>query len=207
MQGLSVKILDRLLGREMFALAADSIFFAPDVIDQSVGSSVQLTITHRALKTPIFLEALTAWRRVATTPAGRKGTGFRIMSHHLDRFHFLKRCEARESIMDLRSHVRFPSCEKVIVLLGPVKRSTSRFVHGTLSDLSVEGSLLTTASPIDLHESELSVELSTAPGLPVRGLIAWRMGGRTGIKLAGNSPDTLAAWRKLIDRVGHSATP
>lgn len=202
MDVLSIKILERSFGRDALGQSSEGIFFAPEFVDLSVGSSVWIAVHHKMLKAPVYLEALAAWRRLATTAAGRKGTGFRVMSHHVERLNFLRRVNDAELANDHRTFARYPCSEKVIVSMGTRKKTTARLIYGTLEDIGPEGALLTTPVPLDPHENELTLELSSTPGHPMKCHVVWRNGTRSGFRIMGNTADANMAWRKAVDRVG-----
>jgi hypothetical protein len=207
MNVLTLKIHDRAVASDVFASVADGIIVTPDFVELPVGSPAWIEAHHRALRNPMYFEALAAWRRMSTTAGGRRGTGFRLLSKHLDRLHYLKRCEDLDADADKRMRARLPCAEKVIVSMGNKKRTTTRLVHGTLEDLSPDGALLVTAVPLSALEAEMTIEFAQTPGVAIRCAVVWRNAGKTGLKRQGSSSDEVSQWMSTVSRVTQLMAP
>ncbi len=128
------------------------------------------------------------------------------MSSHLERLVFLRRWADGEVPSAGRGQWRYPCAEKVLVSFASARKSTQRFVHGTLEDVSERGALLVTLSPL-AGATDIVLDLSSIGRGVVPARVVWSQGNRTGIERVTGSRDEDQSWGELLHRAARAAQP
>jgi hypothetical protein len=154
------------------------------------------------------IEGVVHWRRDNAPPtrggaANEASFRVRVLPQYHERLSYLLSAAIERPRERRRESGRYLCSLPAILGLTEARRTTLRFIHGTLQDVSEGGALLVCA--IGLREGQvLPFGVVSRERIECQARVCWTHGDRAGLQLVAPSPSVSDRWRKLVDSLASS---